>query len=92
MSHKVTGLIIRKFNQIKKVPCFKCEIGSGVLFEYMFSLRYRKLKINCYSIFPSVEIVTTFHGRNFPLFISACLTAFWIPPQQGTSIRTTVTL
>lgn len=41
---------------------------------------------------PSVEMVTTCHGRNFPLFCSARSTAAWIPPQQGTSIRTTVTL
>ena len=41
---------------------------------------------------PSLEIVTTFHGRNLPLTCSAFFTAFSIPPQQGTSIRTTVTL
>ena len=34
-------------------------------------------------------MVTTLHGMNFPLALSAFLTAFSMPPQQGTSIRTT---
>ena len=41
---------------------------------------------------PSVETVTTRHGMNFPLCWSALFTAFSIPPQHGTSMRTTVTL
>ena len=43
-------------------------------------------------IFPSVEMVTTPHGINFPLFCNALFTAFSIPPQHGTSILTIVTL
>ena len=41
---------------------------------------------------PSVETVTTRHGMNFPLCWSALFTAFSIPPQHGTSMRTTATL
>ena len=41
---------------------------------------------------PSVETVTTCHGRNLPLFCRAVRTACSMPPQQGTSMRTTVTL
>ena len=41
---------------------------------------------------PSVEIVTTLHGISLPLDWIAVFTACSIPPQQGTSIRTTVTL
>ena len=43
-------------------------------------------------IFPSVEMVTTSHGINFPLFCNALFTAFSIPPQHGTSILMIVTL
>jgi hypothetical protein len=41
---------------------------------------------------PSTERVTTCQGINLPLFCRAVLAACSIPPQQGTSIRTTVTL
>lgn len=41
---------------------------------------------------PSLEIVTTCHGRNLPLAFSAFSAALCSPPQQGTSIRTMVTL
>ena len=41
---------------------------------------------------PSVEIVTTCHGINLPLSCNALFTAFSIPPQQGTSILTILTL
>ena len=41
---------------------------------------------------PSVETVTTCQGMNFPLFFNAVTAACSIPPQQGTSIRTTVRL
>ena len=41
---------------------------------------------------PSVEKVTTFHGMNFPLFFRAVMAACSSPPQQGTSMRSTVTL
>ena len=43
-------------------------------------------------IFPSMEIVTTCHGINLPLFFRAVTAACSSPPQQGTSMRTTVTL
>ena len=43
-------------------------------------------------IFPSIEIVTTCHGRNFPLARSASRAACSSPPQHGTSMRTMVTL
>ena len=42
-------------------------------------------------ICPSMEIVTTRHGRNFPLACSAFFAAISKPPQQGTSMRTMVT-
>ena len=42
-------------------------------------------------ILPSTDSVTTCHGRNFPLCCKASLTARSSPPQQGTSIRMTVT-
>ena len=45
-----------------------------------------------FKIRPSVPIVYTCHGINFPLAISAFFTAASIPPQHGTSMRTTVTL
>ena len=41
---------------------------------------------------PLVEMTTTCHGRNLPLFCKAVRTACSMPPQQGTSMRTTVTL
>ena len=41
---------------------------------------------------PSLEIVTTCQGMNLPLALSAFSAALWRPPQQGTSIRTIVTL
>ena len=41
---------------------------------------------------PSVEKVTTFHGMNLPLFFRAVMAACSSPPQQGTSMRSTVTL
>lgn len=44
------------------------------------------------NILPSVEMVTTRQGINLPLICKAFFTACSIPPQQGTSIRTTVTL
>ena len=43
-------------------------------------------------ILPSVERVTTRQGRNLPLFCRAVTAARWMPPQQGTSMRTTVRL
>ena len=43
-------------------------------------------------IFPSIFIVTTCHGMNFPLFCSAFFAAISRPPQHGTSILTIVTL
>ena len=41
---------------------------------------------------PSVEMVTTYQGMNLPLSWRAFFTASSMPPQQGTSMRTTVTL
>ena len=41
---------------------------------------------------PSVFTVTTCQGINFPLACRARFAAFSMPPQQGTSMRTTVTL
>ena len=41
---------------------------------------------------PSLEIVTTCQGMNLPLSRSAFSAALCSPPQQGTSIRTMVTL
>lgn len=41
---------------------------------------------------PSAERTTTCKGMAFSLPATACWTARWMPPQQGTSIRTTVTL
>lgn len=53
----------------------------------------RCTRISCQSsILPSVEIVTTCHGINFPLFCNAVFAACSKPPQHGTSILTTVTL
>ena len=43
-------------------------------------------------ISPSTEMVATCQGMNFPLACSAFFTAASMPPQHGTSIRTTVTL
>ena len=43
-------------------------------------------------IFPSMEMVTTCHGMNFPLVCSAFFAAISKPPQQGTSMRRMVTL
>ena len=40
---------------------------------------------------PSVEITATRQGMNLPLCCNARLTAFSMPPQQGTSMRTIVT-
>ena len=43
-------------------------------------------------ILPSTENVTTCQGIILPLFCRAVTTARYSPPQQGTSIRRTVTL
>ena len=43
-------------------------------------------------ILPSLEIVTTCHDRNLPLFWRAVSAALCRPPQHGTSMRTIVTL
>ena len=52
-----------------------------------------KQNSHCYpsNILPSVEIVTTCHGIILLLFCRAVTTAFSMPPQHGTSMRTTVT-
>ena len=39
-----------------------------------------------------METVTTSHGMSFPLAETARFTACSMPPQQGTSMRTTVML
>jgi hypothetical protein len=44
------------------------------------------------NILPSVRMVKTCHGIHFSLFCSAVLAACSRPPQQGTSIRSTVRL
>ena len=41
---------------------------------------------------PSMEKVTTCQGMNLPLFFRAVTAACSRPPQQGTSMRSTVTL
>ena len=41
---------------------------------------------------PSVEMTVTCQGMSLPQFWRARFTAFSRPPQQGTSMRTTVTL
>lgn len=51
------------------------------------------LYLSFYSeILPSIEIVTICQGMNFPLVCNAFLVAASSPLQQGTSMRTTVTL
>ena len=56
------------------------------------------LLLSCSPVFysstsrPSTVTVTTCHGMNFPLCWSAFFAASSSPPQQGTSMRTTVTL
>ena len=45
-----------------------------------------------FMIVPSVEMTTTCHGINLPLACNAAFAACSNPPQQGTSIRTIVTL
>ena len=44
------------------------------------------------AIRPSRVMVTTCHGIKRPLLLSAVSVMTWRPPQQGTSMRTTVTL
>ena len=44
------------------------------------------------NILPSREIVTTCQGMNLPLPLRAVSAARCSPPQQGTSMRTMVTL
>ena len=44
------------------------------------------------NISPSVDIVYTCQGMNLPLALRAFFAAFSMPPQQGTSMRTIVTL
>ena len=53
---------------------------------FWFAIIYRS------RIRPSTEKVTTFQGMNLPLFLRAVTAACSRPPQQGTSIRRTVTL
>ena len=54
--------------------------------------RYRSARCIQSRIFPSMEMVTTCHGMNFPLVCSAFFAAISKPPQQGTSMRRMVTL
>ena len=66
---------------VSKSLCLAAE-GFFLLFQQRSPSRIR----------PSVAMVTTFQGISLPLSSKARFTAFSSPPQQGTSIRTTVTL
>ena len=76
--------------------CFRTPSGPK---EFCFFLPYTGLFLHgghnaapYYSrIRPSTDIVITCHGMNLPLSWSAFRTAASRPPQQGTSMRTTVT-
>ena len=54
-------------------------------FSFLFQLPQSRMR-------PSLEMVTTCQGIILPLAWSAFYTASSMPPQQGTSMRTTVTL
>lgn len=60
--------------------------------KYRLLPAYQSLLFYQSNIFPSTETVTTCQGMNFPLSCSAFFAACSKPPQQGTSMRTTVTL
>ena len=61
--------------------------------QFMAFLYFLSHYLSFYSkILPSNEIVTICQGMNFPLACNAFLAANSSPPQQGTSMRTTVTL
>lgn len=77
--------------------CIKASLFSRATAKMMKSAGFRSgaLRVSLFAqskIVPSVAIVTTCQGIIFPLFRSALLTACSMPPQQGTSMRTTVTL
>ena len=77
--------------RVRAVPHYlrRCTGGKG---DPPPALRLKLFAYVSSKIFPSTEIVTTFHGTNLPLACSAVLAACSSPPQQGTSMRTTVTL
>ena len=99
----VMGIFFNEFNRYKK----KSEAGQVFTPEHITDFMYKiisvlsvsdvqatwlPLSISQSRILPSVEIVTTCHGMNFPLCCKAVFAACSSPPQQGTSMRTTVTL
>lgn len=69
--------------------------GEGRFVGDVFDLIHKSTlhsSVQLSSTRPSVDSVTTCQGRNLPLFFSAVTAACSIPPQQGTSMRTTVRL
>ena len=82
---------LRGFSADSRISGAACAAGR------LFTLKTKHISHTFYPfpanysrILPSVEIVTTCQGMNFPLFFSAVTAACSIPPQQGTSMRTTV--
>lgn len=83
----------RTVSRIRDISKEACRIlRHRALYDHNGAGIYSNPARDYSNILPSVEIVTTLQGINFPLADKARLTAFSIPPQQGTSIRATVTL
>ena len=73
---------------------FQQDVDNFELVSVSAALRsLLKISLSVYSrIFPSMEMVTTCHGMNYPLVCNAFFAVISKPPQQGTSIRRMVTL
>jgi|GEM_PF-5756859 len=74
---------LQSFCDCRRMTFFNAACRDGFRYRSVFPQS---------SILPSVEMVTTCHGINFPLCCNAVFAACSSPPQQGTSIRTMVTL
>ena len=66
-----------------------CIFEKNPLCEW-YTNRGEKSSPHQSKIRPSVEMVTTCQGMNLPLARKAWVAACWMPPQQGTSMRTMV--
>ena len=92
----VVGVPCRADRVVRLYGCVPFRIICGVVpaggASRSPTLRLKLFAYVSSKIFPSTEMVTTFHGTNLPLACNAVLAACSSPPQQGTSMRTTVTL
>ena len=83
----------RRFRYTREAPPEGWHHPTAKILRLRFtSLSRDDTKICCHRIFPLGSMTTTLMGISLPLFSIAVFTAKGSPPQQGTCIRTMVTL